>query len=56
MQKLNFSGNVPNTIRKNILKLPVIPAGAYYIIQDGVQDGHHNVKTAISRLVINITL
>ena len=27
MPKLNFSGNLPNTIRNNILKLPVIPAG-----------------------------
>ena len=38
-----------------IRKLPVIPAGAFSIIQDGVQDGRQNVETAISRLVINIT-
>ena len=56
MPKLIFSGNHPNTIRNNILKLPVIPAGAFSIIQDGVQDSRQNVKTAISRLVINITL
>ena len=56
MPKLNFSGYLPNTIRNNILKLPVIPAGAFSIIQDGVQDGRQNVETAISRLVINITL
>ena len=55
MPKLNFSGNLPNTIRNNILKLPVIPAGAFSIIQDGVQDGCQNVQTAISPLVINIT-
>ena len=36
MPKLNFSGNLPNTIRNNILKLPVIPAGAFSNIQDGV--------------------
>ena len=45
--KLNFSGNLPNTIRNNILKLPVIPAGAFSNIQDGVQDGRRNVYTAI---------
>ena len=45
MPKLNFSGNLPNTIGKNILKLPVIPAGAFSIIQDGVQDGRQNVYT-----------
>ena len=56
MPKLNFSGNLPDTIRSSILKLPVIPAGAIFIIQDGVQDGRQNVKTTISRLVINITL
>ena len=55
MPKLNFSGYLPNTIRNNIQKLPVIPAGAFFIIQDGVQDGRQNVETAISRLVINIT-
>ena len=33
MPKLNFSGNLPNTIRNNILKLPVIPAGAFSFIQ-----------------------
>ena len=47
MPKLNFSGNLPNTIRNNILKLPVIPAGAFFIIQDGVQDGRQNANTAI---------
>ena len=47
MPKLNFSGNLTNTIRNNILKLPVIPAGAFSNIQDGVQDGRQNVKTAI---------
>ena len=56
MPKLNFSGYLPNTIRNNILKLPVIPTGAFSVIQDGVQDGRQNVETAISRLVINITL
>ena len=56
MPKLNFSGYLPNTIRNNILKLPVIPAGAFSVIQDGVQDGRQNVETAIYRLVINITL
>ena len=56
MPKLNFSGYLPNIIRNNILKLPVIPAGAFSVIQDGVQDGRQNVETAISRLVINITL
>ena len=56
MPKLNISGNLTNTIRNNKLKLAVIPAGAFSIIQDGVQDGRQNVKTAISRLVINITL
>ena len=35
--KAEFFGNLPNTIRNNILKLPVIPAGAFSIIQDGVQ-------------------
>ena len=55
MPKLNVSGNFPNTIRNNILKLPVIPAGAFSVIQDGVQDGHQNAKTAISPLIINIT-
>ena len=47
MPKLNFSGNLPNTISNNILKLPVIPAGAFPIIQDGVQDGRQNVNTDI---------
>ena len=47
MPKLNFSGNLPNTIRNNILKLPAIPAGAFSNIQDGVQDGRQNVNTAI---------
>ena len=50
--KLNFSGNFPNTIRNNILKLPVLPARAFFIIQDGRQ----NLKTAISRLVINMPI
>ena len=53
LPKLYFSGNLPNTITNNILKLLVIPAGA--IIQDGVEDGRQNVKNAISRLVINGT-
>ena len=56
MPKLNFSENLPNTIRNNILKLPVIPAGAFSIIQDGVQDDRQNAKTATSPLIINITL
>ena len=47
MPKLNFSGNLPNTIRNNIPKLPVIPAGAFSNIQDGVQDGRQNVNSAI---------
>ena len=47
MPKLNFSGNLPNTIRNNILKLPVIPAGAFSNIQDSVQDGRQNVNTTI---------
>ena len=47
MPKLNFSGNLPNAIRNNILKLPVIPAGAFSNIQDGVQDGRQNVNSAI---------
>ena len=47
MPKLIFSGNLPNTIRNNILKLPVIPAGAFSIIQDDVQDGRKNAKFAI---------
>ena len=55
MPKLNFSGYLPNTIKNNILKLPVISAGAFSIIQDGVQDGRQNDETAISRLVVNIT-
>ena len=46
----------PLVYRNNILKFPVIPAGAFSVIQDGVQDGHQNVKTAIYQLVINITL
>ena len=50
------SDNLPNAIRNNILKLPVITAGAFSIFQDGVQDGRQNVKTALSRLVINMTL
>ena len=53
MPKLNFSGNLPNTIRNNILKLPVIPAGAFSNIQDGVQDGRQNVNTAIDGLIYN---
>ena len=47
MPKLYFSGNLSNTIRNNILKLPVIPAGAFSNIQDGVQDGRQNVNTTI---------
>ena len=45
MPKLNFSGNLRNTLKKNILKLPVIPAGAFSIISDGAQDGRQNVVT-----------
>ena len=46
MPKLNFLGNLQNTISKNnILKLPVIPAGAFSIIEDGVPDGRRNVNT-----------
>ena len=45
MPKLIFLGNLWNTITSNILKLPVIPAGAFSIIQDGVQDGRQNVNT-----------
>ena len=47
MPKLNFSGYLPNTPRNDILKLPIIPAGAFSNIQDGVQDGRQNVNTAI---------
>ena len=47
MPKLNFSGNLQNTIRNNILKLPVIPTGAFSNIQDGVQYGRQNINTAI---------
>ena len=56
MFKMIFSGYLPNTIRNNILKLCVILAGAFSIIQDGIKDGRQNVETIISRLVINITL
>ena len=45
MPKLNDSGNLRNTITNDILKLPVIPAGAFSIIQDSVQDGRQNVIT-----------
>ena len=45
MPKLNFSGNLRNTITNNILKLPVIPAGTFSIIQDGAQDGRQNGNT-----------
>ena len=45
MPNLNFPGNLRNTLTNNILKLPVIPAGAFSIIQDGVQDGRQNVST-----------
>ena len=44
MPKLIFLGNLPNTIRNNILKLPMIPSGAFPIIQDDVQDGRQNVN------------
>ena len=47
MSKLNFSGNLPKTITNNILKPPMIPAGAFSIIQDGVQYGCQNFTTAI---------
>ena len=43
MPKLIFLGKLRNTITSNILKLPVIPAGAFSIIQDGVQDGRQKV-------------
>ena len=38
MPKLNFSGNLRTTITKNILKLPVILAGAFTIIRDIIQN------------------
>ena len=44
MPKLNFSGNLRNTITNNILKLSVISAGTFSIIQDGVQGGRQNVN------------
>ena len=50
MPKLYFSGNLPNTIRNNILKLPVIPAGAFSNIQDGVEDGRQNVTQLYRRV------
>ena len=43
MPKLNIWGNLRNTITNNILKIPMIPAGAFSIIQDGVQDGRQIV-------------
>ena len=46
MPKLTFTGNFRNTITNNILKLPVIHAGAFSIIQDGVQNGSKNVNTS----------
>ena len=45
MPKLNFSGNLQSIITNSILKLPVIPSGAFSIIQDGVRDGRQNVNT-----------
>ena len=54
MPKLNFSGNIPNTIRNNISKIPVNPTGALSKIQDGVQDGRQNLKTVISPLKIDV--
>ena len=45
MPKLIFSRNLPNTIRNNILKLPMIPPEAFPIIQNDVQDGRQNVNT-----------
>ena len=36
MPKLNFSFNLQNTITNNLLKLTVIPTGAFSIIRDGV--------------------
>ena len=47
MPKLNFSGNLPNTITNNILKISVIPSGVFSYIQDDVQDGRQNVNTSI---------
>ena len=44
MPKLNFSGNLQDTITNNILELPVIPIGAFPIIQDGVEDGRQNIN------------
>ena len=43
----NFSGNLRNTITNNILKLPVILAGAFFIFQDGVKDGHNDNTSKI---------
>ena len=54
MPKLNFSGNIPNTTRNNIHKIPVNPTGALSKIQDGVQDGLRNLKTVISPLKIDV--
>ena len=51
MPKLNFSGNLLNTIRNNILILSVIPAGAFSIIQDGVQDGRQNVNRPTPKIL-----
>ena len=54
MPKLIFSGNIPNTIRNNISKIPVNPAGVLSKIQDGVQDGRPNLKTVISPLKTDV--
>ena len=45
MPKLKFSGKHRNIITNNILILPVIPTGAFSIIQDGVPDSRQNVNT-----------
>jgi len=54
MPKLNFSGNILNTTRNNIPKIPVIPNGVLSTIQDGIQDGRQNLKTVISPLKIDV--
>ncbi|KAG1651416.1 putative phosphoenolpyruvate synthase [Nymphon striatum] len=49
--KTRKTGYLLNIIRNNILKLPVIPSGACSKIQNGVQNGCKDAKTAISPLV-----
>ena len=53
MPKLSFSGKLANTIRNDILNIPVIAPGAFSIFQDGVQDGRQYVKKAISFITHN---